>query len=402
MGGEHIVLLTNPADIRDVLMVNQKMFVKSRALERAKPLLGEGLLTSEGDRHLRQRRLIQPAFHRDRIASYAGTMAASADRVRRSWTDGQTLDVSQEMMRLTLAIVGKTLFDTDLESDAPEVGAAMSAVMDSFWTMMLPFADLLERLPIPKLRRSRAARARLDGIVYRLIADRRASPGDRGDLLSMLLAAQDEEAGGEGMSDTQVRDEAMTIYLAGHETTANALAWTWHLLSAAPEVEARLHDEVDRVLAGRLPAFADVQQLPFVEKVVAESMRLYPPAWMIGRRSLGEYPVGEYVLPARTIVVMSPYVTQRDARYFSEPGRFSPDRWTPELKAALPPFAYFPFGGGPRRCIGESFAWMELVLVISTLAQRWRLRAVPEHPVVPQPVMTLRAKHGIRMTASLR
>jgi cytochrome P450 len=276
----------------------------------------------------------------------------------------------------------------------------MAAVMDSFWTMMLPFADLLERLPIPQLRRSRAARARLDAIVYRLIAERRASPGDRGDLLSMLLAAQDEEAGGGGMTDTQVRDEAMTIFLAGHETTANALAWTWLLLSAAPDVETRLHEEIDRVLGGRLPGVGDVPQLTFVEKVVTESMRLYPPAWMIGRRSVAEYAVGAYVLPARTIVVMSPYVTQRDARYFQEPSRFDPDRWTPEFKAALPPFAYFPFGGGPRRCIGESCAWMELMLVVATIAQRWRLRTVPDHPVVPQPVMTLRTKYGIKMTAS--
>jgi cytochrome P450 len=402
MGGEHVVLMSDPRDVRDVLMTNQRNFLKGRGLERAKRLLGEGLLTSEKEVHLRQRRLMQPAFHRERIASYGTTMTEYADRTRRSWTDGQTLDVSQEMMRLTLAIVGKTLFDTDVESQAREVGAALSAVLQSFWMLMLPRVDLLERLPIPQLRKSRAARAELDAIIYNIIAERRAAPGDRGDLLSMLLAAQDEEAGGRGMTDEQVRDEAMTIFLAGHETTANALAWTWYLLSSAPDVEARLHEEIDRVLGGRLPTMADMPSLPFAEQVVTESMRLYPPAWIIGRRAIDAYPVGDYLLPPRTIVIISPYVLHRDPRRFSEPDRFLPERWTPEFKASLPPFAYVPFGGGPRRCIGESFAWMELVLVLSTIAQRWRLRVVPEHPVVPQPVITLRTKHGIKMTAVAR
>jgi cytochrome P450 len=402
MGGEHVVMMNAPRDVRDVLMTNQRNFLKGRGLQRAKRILGEGLLTSEKQVHLRQRRLIQPAFHRERIASYATTMTAYADRVRHSWTDGQTFDVSQEMMRLTLAIVGKTLFDTDVESQAREVGVALNAVMGSFWLQMLPFVDVLERLPIPALRRSRAARARLDAIIYRMIAERRAAPGDRGDLLSMLLAAQDEEAGGRGMTDEQIRDEAMTIFLAGHETTANALAWTWYLLSSAPDVEARLHEEIERALSGRLPTMADLPSLPFAERVMAESMRLYPPAWIIGRRAIDAYPVGDYVLPPRTIVIICPYVLHRDPRNFPEPEQFLPDRWTPEFKAALPPFAYVPFGGGPRRCIGESFAWMELVLVLCTIAQRWRLRVVPDHPVVPQPVITLRTKHGIKVTAHAR
>jgi len=204
------------------------------------------------------------------------------------------------------------------------------------------------------------------------------------------------------MTDQQVRDEAMTIFLAGHETTANALTWTWYLLSTASDVEARVHDEIDRVLQGRMPTVADIGSLPYVEKVVTESMRLYPPAWIIGRRALEDYQIGEYVAPARSIFVMSPYVLQHDARYFPDPDRFDPDRWTPEFRAALPPFAYFPFGGGPRRCIGESFAWMELVLVVSTIAQQWRLHLVPGHPVEPQPVVTLRTKHGMKMTVHRR
>lgn len=399
---EHLVLLNHPRFVKDVLVTNQRNFRKGRGLERARRLLGDGLLTSEGETHLRQRRLIQPAFHKERIASYAATMTDYADRVQCSWTDGATLDASEEMMRLTLAIVGRTLFDADVEAQARNVGEALTAVLNSFWTSMLPFPDLLEQLPIPLLKRGRAARAQLDAIIYGLIAERRRSPGDRGDLLSMLLMAQDEEQGGRGMTDVQVRDEAMTIFLAGHETTANALAWTWYLLSQSPGVEARLHAEVDAVLSGRTPTMADLPKLGFVEQVITESMRLYPPAWIVGRRAIGEYAVDGYTLPPRSIVLVSPYVLHRDARFFPEPDRFMPERWTPEFRQALPPFAYFPFGGGTRRCIGESFAWMELVLVMATLAQQWRLRLVPGHPVVPQPVVTLRLKHGLRMTAERR
>jgi cytochrome P450 len=254
---------------------------------------------------------------------------------------------------------------------------------------------------VPKLRRARTARVRLDQIIYRMIADRRASGRDHGDLLSMLLDAQDEDDGGV-MTDEQVRDEAMTIFLAGHETTANALTWLWYLVSRAPEVEAKLHAEVDRVLHGRLPTFAEVGSLTYIERVATEAMRLYPPAWIIGRRALVDYPVGGYIVPARSIIIMSPYVLQRDRRYYAEPETFDPDRWTPVFRARLPKFAYFPFGGGSRQCIGESFAWMELVLVVATIAQRWTLRLVPGHPVVPQPLVTLRTKHGMRMTAEKR
>ena len=204
------------------------------------------------------------------------------------------------------------------------------------------------------------------------------------------------------MTDQQVRDEAMTIFLAGHETTANAMTWTWYLLGGAPDVEAKVHEEIDRVLKGRLPATEDLRLLPYVERVVTESMRLYPPAWIIGRRAIADYPLGPYIAPAQSILIMSPYIIQRDPRYYSEPERFNPDRWTPEFRAALPKFVYFPFGGGPRQCIGESFAWMELVLLVATIAQRWQLRLVPGHPVVPQPLVTLRAKHGMKMTVHVK
>ena len=404
LGGERLLFVNQPQYIKDVLITHNRNFTKGRALQRTKRLLGEGLLTSEGATHLRQRRLMQPAFHRERIAAYADMMVAYADRMRGAWRDGETLDVAREMNRLTLSIVGKTLFDADVESQAAEVGEALSGVMATFWMTMLPFSDLLEHLPVPKLRRGRAARAQLDKIIYGMIAERRRSKRDHGDLLSMLLSAQDEEAEGAAgrMSDVQVRDEAMTIFLAGHETTANALTWTWYLLSTAPDVEAKLHAEVDRVLQGRRPCVADIASLPFVERVVTESMRLYPPAWLIGRRAIADYELGPYVVPARTILVMSPFVTQRDVRFYTDPERFDPDRWTSEFRATLPKFAYFPFGGGPRQCIGESFAWMELVLLVATIAQRWRLELVPGHPVVPEPLVTLRTKHGMRMTAHQR
>ena len=401
MAGEQLFLVNEPRLIRDILVTHNRNFTKSRGLERSKRLLGQGLLTSEGAMHLRQRRLMQPAFHRDRIAAFGDLMVGYADRMRRGWRDGETLDISREMNRLTLSIVGKTLFDVDVESQAAAVGEALTAVMESFWMMMLPFADTLERLPVPKLRRARLARARLDAIIYRMIADRRASGGDHGDLLSMLLAAQDEDDGG-AMTDQQVRDEAMTIFLAGHETTANALMWTWFLLSGAPEVEARLHAEIDRALQGRLPAMGDIASLQYVERVVTESMRLYPPAWIIGRRAIDAYQLGDYLVPPRSILITSPYLMQRDPRFYADPERFDPDRWTPEFRAALPKFAYFPFGGGPRQCIGESFAWMELMLLVATIAQRYRLRLVPGHPVVPQPLITLRAKYGMRMTVDQR
>jgi cytochrome P450 len=404
LGGERLLFVNQPQYIKDVLITHNRNFTKGRALQRTKRLLGEGLLTSEGATHLRQRRLMQPAFHRDRIAAYADTMVAYADRLRGAWREGATLDVAQEMNRLTLSIVGKTLFDADVESQAAEVGEALTGVMATFWMTMLPFSDLLEHLPVPKLRRGRAARAQLDKIIYGMIAERRRSQRDHGDLLSMLLSAQDEEAEGAAgrMSDVQVRDEAMTIFLAGHETTANALTWTWYLLSTAPHVEAKLHAEVDRVLQGRRPRMADIASLPFIERVVTESMRLYPPAWLIGRRAIADYELGPYVVPARTILVMSPFVTQRDGRFYTDPERFDPDRWTPEFRATLPKCAYFPFGGGPRQCIGESFAWMELILLVATIAQRWRLQLVPGHPVVPEPVVTLRTKHGVRMTVHQR
>jgi cytochrome P450 len=395
-------LINHPEYIKDLLVTSNHKFEKSPAVQSMKRVLGEGLLTSEGEFHLRQRRLAQPAFHRQRVAAYGTAMVEYAERMRQKWQDGATLDIHREMMDLTLAVVGKTLFDADIASNAKEIGEAMETFLGLFRTMLLPIADLLERLPLPSIRRMKQARARLDEIVYRLIGERRSSGEDRGDLLSMLLAAQDVEGDGRGMTDLQLRDECVTLILAGHETTANALTWTWMLLAHHPEVEARLHAEIDSALAGRLPTVDDLPHLEYAEMVLAESMRLYPPAFAIGRRTLEDHEFGGYHVPADSIVLASQWVMHRDPRYYPDPLHFDPQRWTPEARAARPKFAYFPFGGGPRVCIGEAFAWMEGVLLLTTLAQRWKLRLVPGHPVDTHPVITLRPRYGMPMTLSRR
>ncbi|HSF23983.1 MAG TPA: cytochrome P450 [Blastocatellia bacterium] len=401
-GPQEVYLLNHPDYIRDVLVTNNRNFVKSRGLVMAKKFLGEGLLTSEGEFHRRQRRLAQPAFHRQRINAYATVMTDYGAQTRNRWQANETLDISQEMMRLTLAIVGKTLFDTNVEAEASEIGKALTDVMQLFDRITSPFAGLLEKLPLPSNIRWLKAKQRLDETMYRIIDERRRSGEDRGDLLSMLLLAQDEEGDGTGMTNQQLRDEAMTLFVAGHETTANALTWTWFLLSQHPEVEAKLHDEIDTVLGGNLPTAEDVGRLIYTEMVFAESMRLYPPAWILGRRVLNDYEVGDYVVPSGAIILMSPWVMHHDPRFYPEPFEFDPERWTPNARESRPKFAYFPFGGGPRVCIGEPFAWMEGVLLIATIAQEWKMRLAPDQRVQTKPMITLRAKYGMRMVLQPR
>jgi cytochrome P450 len=329
-------------------------------------------------------------------------MIEYAQRVSDRWSPGETVDMSKEMHRLTLAIAGKTLFDADVESEADEIGEALTTTFELFNALRLPLFGLLSKLNIGPARRLEQARARLDETIYRMIHDRRASGRDHGDLLSMLVLAQDSEGGGGSMSDRQLRDEAMTIFLAGHETTANALTWTWYLLSQHPEVESRFHAEIDSALNGRLPTAEDSPSLRYTEMILAEAIRLYPPAWITGRRCLVDYQVNGYRLPARSLVVMSQYITHRDARFYPDPERFDPERWRPEAREARPKFSYFPFGGGLRVCIGEGFAWMEGALVLATLARKWRMRLVPGHPVSRQPLITLRPRYGMRMTLERR
>lgn len=400
LGNLRLHLLAHPDHVRDVLVTHQRAFRKGHVLQRAKILFGEGLLTSEGNFHLRQRRMVQPAFHRQRIADYARVMVDRAWIAGDRWRDGGTVDMDHEMMALTLAIVAHTLFDADVDAEADEIGGALTELLQLFQTVFIPGMQLLDRLPLPHTRRFARARRRLDTTIYRLIAERRAelARGNvRGDLLSMLLSAQDAEGDGEGMTDEQVRDEAMTLFLAGHETTANALTWTWYVLSQHPEVATRLHQEIYHALGDRRATVDDLAALPYTRMVFAESMRLYPPAYAIGRQALEDYAVAGMVIPRGALVVVSPLVTQRDARWFPDPERFDPNRWTPEAQATRPKFSYFPFGGGTRMCIGDQFAWTEGILVLASLAQRWRAELAPGQRVAMKPMITLRTRYGMRM-----
>jgi len=394
VGPQQIFLFNHPDLIREVLVTQSRSFHKSRVLQRSKIIFGEGLLTSEEDLHLRQRRLAQPAFHRERIARYAEVMIERASRL--TWTDGEVLDVHHEMMRLTLSVVAKTLFDADVAKDADEIGVALTSLVDLFPTLINPLTNLLRKLPLPQTMRFRRSIERLDRTVYGIIDERRKSGEDRGDLLSMLLMAVDEEGDGSGMTDQQLRDEAMTLFLAGHETTANALAWTWYLLALNPAAAETIHHELDAVLGDRLPVPTDYPRLPYTEMVVAESMRLFPPAWAVSRLAIEDATIGGWSVPRGAVVVAAQAVTHRDPRWFPDPDRFDPLRFTAEAKASRPKLAYFPFGAGPRICIGEGFAWMEAVLIVATIAQRWRLELISPD-VTPQASITLRPKGGIRM-----
>ena len=402
LGPQDSCLVASPELIKGVLVDNDWNFLKGRGLQRAKKLLGNGLLTAEGNFHRRQRRLAQPAFHKQRIAGYAETMVQYTLDTRERWRDGETVDMAKEMMRLTLAIVAKTLFDADVESDAKEVGDALTEALELFDIFASPLSEILEKFPLPRNKRFKLARQRLDETIYRFIDDRRASGVDKGDLLSMLMLAQDTEDGSGGMADEQLHDEALTLFLAGHETTANALTWTWYLLSQHPEIEARLHNEIDSVLDGRAPTMDDVPKLSYTEMVLTEAMRVYPPVWVIGRRAVSSYKIAGYDLPAKTVMFLSQWVMHHDERYFPEPYTFDPNRWTSEATAGRPKHAYFPFGGGPRLCIGEQFAWMEGILIIAGLAQKYVMRLVPGHKVVPQPLITLRPKYGMKMRIERR
>lgn len=394
IGPRRICVLGDPELVREVLVNHQRTVTKTRALRRAALLLGDGLLTSEGEEWRMRRRLVQPAFHRERIAEYATAMVSLAEQRRDAWRDGDAIDAHAEMMSLTLAIAGETLFGARVEHEATEIAQALETAMSMFRRMTMPLSELLDRLPLPANRRFAAARARLDATVHRMIAERRANPRDTGDVLSTLLLAQDE-GDGTGMSDGQVRDEVLTLFLAGHETTANALAWTWYLLARNPDAERALHEEVDAVLSDGAPTATDLERLPYTRAVLAESMRLYPPAWVVGRETHAPITLAGYDIPVGTMVFMSQWLIHRDARWFPEPLAFRPERWTPELESSLPRMAYFPFGGGPRKCIGESFAWMEGVLVLATLARRWRVRVPSGVEIQPRALITLRPVGGV-------
>jgi cytochrome P450 len=398
-----IIFLNEPEWVQELLVTKASQLTKERTQRRMKILLGEGLITSEGNFHMRQRRIAAPAFHRQRIQSYADIMAQQGAILRDKWQPGATLDITQEMMHLSLEVVARTLFASEVTPEVRSISDEVNVVMDLYtYLISLPRAEEYLHWPLPGFAKFRRARQRIDSVMADMIARRRASSEDRGDLLSMLLAARDTEDDGSGMTDEQLRDEVVTIFLAGYETMANALTWTWYLLSQNPEVEARFHAEIDTTLQGRLPTLEDIPRLNYVERVLAESMRLFPPVWAMGRQAAEDMEVGPFFIPAGTMLYVSQYLLQRDARYFPDPLHFDPDRFLPEQSAGRPKFSYFPFGAGGRQCIGESFAWMEGTLLLATLAQKWKLRLAPGHPVDIQPKITLRQKHGMRMTAQLR
>ncbi len=403
VGPYRLVYVNHPDLVHEVLVAKDASFIKGRALDQAKEVFGKGLLTSEGEFHKRQRRLIQPAFHRRRVEAYAEAMAADAAAAAARWRDGETLDIAREMMSLTLRIVARSLFSVDVEEEsAREVGRALDRLIAAFSLVAIPFGGLLRKIPTPSARRAEQGRATLDALIYGLIDERRKAGGeDAGeDLLSLLLAARDED--GSLMDAAQVRDEALTLFLAGHETTANALAWSWYLLARHPEAEARFHAEVDAVLGDRLPTAQDLADLPRTRQIFAESMRLYPPAWAVSRRAIEPVAIGGYPVSAGTGVLASQWVAHRDPRFFPDPLAFRPERWTEEFEAGLPKLAYFPFGGGPRLCIGMGFARMEGVLLLATIGRRWRMRLVPGQRVEPHPRITLRPKNGVRVTLNRR
>jgi cytochrome P450 len=398
LGPWDFILLNTPDLIENVLVTQNRHMMKGRGIH--SPLLGNGLLTSEGDFWRRQRRLAQPAFHRERITAYGDAMVDFTQRHITGWRDGDAFDINREMMRLTLAIAAHTLFSAEVTEDADAVGQAMNTCLHYFQDRARSIVAVPYSWPTPGNLRAWKAVKQLNTVIYRIIDEHRASGADNGDLLSMLLHAVDDD--GSQMTSEQLRDEVMTLFLAGHETTANATSWTWYLLAQYPEAEARLHAEIDEVLQNRAPTPADLPRLPYVEAVINESMRLYPPAWIMSRKATAPVTVGGYDFPAGTEFLFSQWVMHRSERWFDDPLAFRPERWLDGLARRLPTFAYFPFGGGPRMCIGKGFALMEAQLILAAIAQRYRFDLQPGQPVTCDASITLRPAAGIHVTAHAR
>jgi len=423
-GKHHIYLLNNPDYVKEVLVNQDNNFIKSRGLQLAKRILGEGLLTSEGELHHRQRQLIQPIFHPDEIPNYANIMREYTLEISSKWHDQATIDIHKEFMHLALAIVSKIFFNVSIEElEIKEIDRYVTTIIEHFNRARIPFARIIEKVPIPSNIRFCQAKKHLDDIIYRIIdshlnndsnnnADNRQQNESHlyKDIINLLLQDQTNDyfstsKNNEGVNIArnnrqQLRDNVMTIFLAGHETVANALTWTFYLLSQNPKEEKMLHNEVDSVFHDEdnvASVAKDISKLEYTQRVFAESMRLYPPAWAIGRQTIEDCKIGGYVIPAGSSILMSQYLMHHDFRYFPQPERFDPERWSPQEKAKRPRFSYFPFGGGVRSCIGETFAWMEGILVIATIARRWKMQVMRGHPLVLQPLVTLRPKHGMQM-----
>ncbi|MEX2015724.1 MAG: cytochrome P450, partial [Candidatus Hydrogenedentales bacterium] len=399
MAGRTLFLVSDPEIIKAITVTDHRKFIKSRALRLMKRLLGDGLITSEGNFHRRQHRLMSPAFRKERILRYAEVMVRDTVGLTEKWRDGQRLDLYQEMTRLSLGIATETLFRCDVRDEADELGQCLTIAMKMFERSANPMAEFLEKLPLPSNRRFRQAKARLDATVRRMIAERRQDSGDHGDLLSMILAARDDEG---AMTDQQVVDEVITLFVGGHETTALTLTWAWALLAQNPAAEQRMYAEIDSLLGGREPTPEDVPQLEYTQRVVAETLRLYPPIYILARECLEDYPVGEYVATKGTALVFSPYVMHRHPDYWDAPERFNPDRWTEEAMTGLPRHAYIPFGAGPRGCIGEQFGRTEATLALAIMAQRFWFRLAPGCKLEMEPLLSLRPKHGLPVIAHAR
>lgn len=402
MGPLRIVLLNHPDFIKEVLSIQHSNFVKGRPLELAKELLGEGLLTSEGQFHKHQSRIIQPAFHRKMMNLYTPAMTTYATRLMNGWEDGMSVDMMKEMVKMSTGIAGKTMFNVDIEEEAPEINQALESVMSLFGRITLPFSELLLKLPLPGTIGFYKAKTRLDKTILRIIHERRCSKLNNGDLLSLLLQAQEETDSGVGMSDKQIRDEALTLFLTAFDTTSIALTWTWYLLSQNAKAEAELHEELDRVLQGRLPTLDDYPQLKFTRMVFSESLRMFPPIYLIARQALEDFSISRYIVPRGTIILMSPYLIHRDSRFHQNPEQFNPHSWAERLGGQPTKYEYFPFSEGPRSCIGQNYAWLEGVIVLASIAQFWRINLVPDHPVEMAQLLNLRPKYGMIMRVHRR
>jgi len=397
IGPIRVVLLNHPDLIKEVLSKHHRNFHKGRPLEMAREILGDGLLTSEGEFHDRQSRIIQPVFHRKMIDSYASIMTEYTARAISGWHDGMQVDVMEEMIKLSTVIAGKTFFNVDLEKEAAEINQALVTTSSLFGRISVPFSEWLLKLPVPGTIRFRKAKALLDDTICKIIDDRKRSGIDNGDLLSMLIRAQNEKVNGEEMTDKQIRDEALTLFVTAFDTTSLALTWTWYLLSENPEVRKEWYKEIDSILNGRIPTSEDVSELKYTRMVMGESMRLYPPIYLIAREAREGFTIENYDLPAGTLILMSPYLTHHDPRFNAEPAKFDPHAWDKMSGNENSKYHYFPFGGGPRSCIGQHFAWMEGILVLATIGRVWEMDLVPNHPVKLQQRINLRPKYGMMM-----
>ncbi len=399
IGPIRIVLLNHPDHIREVLSVQHEKFVKGRPLEMAKQLIGESILTSEGEFHKRQARIIQPAFHRKKVESYAPVITDCAKKMMSTWEDGIELDVKDEMTKMSSIMAGKIMFHVDIEKDSEEIIQALDTATALFGRISIPFSEWLLKLPLPGSIRFHKAKARLDKLIFGMIEDRKKNTGAYDDLLSLLLNPYDDKDGYSVMSDEQVRDEALTLFLTAFDTTSTAITWAWYLLSQNSQAEAEFHQELDRELEGRTPTVEDIPKLSYTRKVMTESMRLFPPTYVLPRQSIEDFEIGDYVIPKGSMFLMSQYLIHRDGRFYEDPEAFNPHRWDSKEPQR---YEYFPFSGGPRTCIGEPLAWMEGVLALATVGQSWQLKLVPDHPVEMLPLINLRPKYGMLMTVHKR